>query len=254
VPFVFSEVATTSPRGEVGRGGTDLAPLVRAGRGQWGVTWGRGRGEVGRGQLLTSLEPVFVCERRVFARGLGRRISRPPASHAREPRANPRARGMLDEPNHQLGGQGKGPANRRLLAGWYPLGIPARGCGSHGAMRVRGVPGARRTHPLGENSERGEIGGSLRRPQLLTGNAVPAHGHVSGRLYDVGAVGIRGSTNDKPVKGMASSRQLWRLNTLGCLEIRREPGEAIGRNLAKDLLHDLAEKGLWQPEVRAGKS
>jgi hypothetical protein len=51
----------------------------------------------------------------------------------------------------------------------------------------------------------------------------------------------------------ATSAQLWRLNRLGILELRKRPGDPLDRRLVKKLLGELAAEGLWQPKVRAGK-
>ena len=64
----------------------------------------------------------------------------------------------------------------------------------------------------------------------------------------------RATTNGWDTKALASSGQLWRLNTLGCLEIRSRPGRPIARDIAGELLHDLAAEGHWEPPMRAGKS
>jgi hypothetical protein len=64
----------------------------------------------------------------------------------------------------------------------------------------------------------------------------------------------RDNTNGIAVETLASNRQLWALNAVGCLELRLEPGEPIHREIAKELLHDLADAGLWRPKVRAGKT
>jgi hypothetical protein len=54
---------------------------------------------------------------------------------------------------------------------------------------------------------------------------------------------------------LASSAQIWRLNSLGFLRVVREDEERhpIGRQQAKELLSALAEAGAWTPQVREGK-
>jgi len=54
---------------------------------------------------------------------------------------------------------------------------------------------------------------------------------------------------------LASSAQVWRLNSLGFLRVVREDEDRvpIGRQQAKDLLSALAEAGAWTPQVREGK-
>lgn len=53
---------------------------------------------------------------------------------------------------------------------------------------------------------------------------------------------------------LMSSAQCWRLNEIGCLQIRQEPGLPISRDTAKALLAELARAGVWEPRPRAGKS
>jgi len=54
---------------------------------------------------------------------------------------------------------------------------------------------------------------------------------------------------------LASSAQVWRLNSLGFLRVVGEDEDRvpIGRQQAKDLLSALAEAGAWTPQVREGK-
>ena len=53
---------------------------------------------------------------------------------------------------------------------------------------------------------------------------------------------------------IASSAQLWRLNEIGALQLRREVGAPIPRDNAKQLLAELARAGVWEPQLRAGKA
>jgi hypothetical protein len=68
-----------------------------------------------------------------------------------------------------------------------------------------------------------------------------------------------GKANENGVPREASSSQLWRLNVIGLLEVRDEPGRALWSREAKEILGEAARQGLWQPEphkprgtVRAG--
>jgi hypothetical protein len=60
-----------------------------------------------------------------------------------------------------------------------------------------------------------------------------------------------GNGNRKTVH--ASSAQLWRLNELGCLELRKKPGDPLLREPLKDVLADLATAGAWEPQPREAK-
>jgi hypothetical protein len=51
----------------------------------------------------------------------------------------------------------------------------------------------------------------------------------------------------------ATASQCWRLNQLGLLEIREEPGDPIPRDVVKELLAEAVERGLWAPKPKKGK-
>jgi hypothetical protein len=52
---------------------------------------------------------------------------------------------------------------------------------------------------------------------------------------------------NKSTKDLATGQQLWRLNQLGLVELRDEPGEPLGRGPAKEVLSEAARRGLWVP-------
>lgn len=52
---------------------------------------------------------------------------------------------------------------------------------------------------------------------------------------------------DNGSKGAASAQQLWRLNVLGLLDVRDEPGEPLQRAPLKEILGEAARLGLWHP-------
>jgi hypothetical protein len=57
---------------------------------------------------------------------------------------------------------------------------------------------------------------------------------------------------------LASSAQLWRMNQIGLIDVRDEPGEPIPRDAAKEVLAEAARQRLWNPargergQVRGG--
>jgi hypothetical protein len=51
-------------------------------------------------------------------------------------------------------------------------------------------------------------------------------------------------------KKLASPAMLWRLNTLGLLDLLDEPGEPLERAPLKEVLALAAAQGLWQPAAR----
>jgi hypothetical protein len=59
-------------------------------------------------------------------------------------------------------------------------------------------------------------------------------------------------------KGAASAQQLWRMNVLGLVTVRDDPGEPLMRLEAKEILAEAVRLGLWHPvrgerqEVRSG--
>jgi hypothetical protein len=59
-------------------------------------------------------------------------------------------------------------------------------------------------------------------------------------------------------KELASSAQLWRLNQIGLVDVRDEPGEPLERTAAKEILAEAAKRRLWNPargergQVRGG--
>ena len=57
---------------------------------------------------------------------------------------------------------------------------------------------------------------------------------------------MTGSTN-RSTKGIASSAQLWRMNELGLIDVRAEPGPPLERPVAKEILAAAAKAGLWEP-------
>jgi hypothetical protein len=52
---------------------------------------------------------------------------------------------------------------------------------------------------------------------------------------------------DDSGKKLASAPMLWRLNEIGLLEVRDEPGEPLERAPLKEILGEAARLGLWQP-------
>jgi hypothetical protein len=48
-------------------------------------------------------------------------------------------------------------------------------------------------------------------------------------------------------KHLASSAQLWRLNQIGLIDVRDEPGEPLERTTAKEILAEAAKRRLWNP-------
>jgi len=48
-------------------------------------------------------------------------------------------------------------------------------------------------------------------------------------------------------KGVASASQLWRMNVLGLLDLRDEPGEPLERAAMKEVLAEAVRLGLWVP-------
>jgi hypothetical protein len=65
---------------------------------------------------------------------------------------------------------------------------------------------------------------------------------------------IRGNGKQRNTDLIASASQMWRLNETGCVQLRSEPGDPISREVAKALLRELADRGVWQPQPRAGKT
>jgi hypothetical protein len=63
----------------------------------------------------------------------------------------------------------------------------------------------------------------------------------------------RANTNGDAIRAAASASQCWRLNQLGLLELREEPGEPLARAVVKELLSDAVRRGLWQPKPRQSK-
>lgn len=51
-------------------------------------------------------------------------------------------------------------------------------------------------------------------------------------------------------KKLASPAMLWRLNQIGLLDLRDEPGEPLERPPLKEVLALAAAQGLWQPAAR----
>jgi hypothetical protein len=64
----------------------------------------------------------------------------------------------------------------------------------------------------------------------------------------------RDNVNGDAIRSAASAAQCWRLNQLGLLEIREEPGEPIPRDVVKELLAEAVRRGLWKPKAREAKS
>ena len=54
-------------------------------------------------------------------------------------------------------------------------------------------------------------------------------------------------SEDNGSKGAASAQQLWRLNVLGLLDLRDEPGESLERLPLKEVLAQCVVDGLWSP-------
>jgi hypothetical protein len=48
-------------------------------------------------------------------------------------------------------------------------------------------------------------------------------------------------------KTLATAPMLWRLNQIGLLEVRDEPGEPLERAPLKEILGEAARLGLWHP-------
>jgi hypothetical protein len=55
---------------------------------------------------------------------------------------------------------------------------------------------------------------------------------------------------DEQDKKLASQAMLWRLNQIGLLDLRDEPGEPLERAPLKEVLALAAAQGLWQPAAR----
>jgi hypothetical protein len=75
------------------------------------------------------------------------------------------------------------------------------------------------------------------------------HREDQGALY-ADPVLNRAPANQYVNRAAASANQCWRLNQLGLLEIRAEPGEPIPRDVVKQLLAEAVRRDLWQPEAR----
>ena len=63
----------------------------------------------------------------------------------------------------------------------------------------------------------------------------------------------RANANPTANRAAASAAQVWRMNQLGLLEIRKEPGEPLNRDVVKELLAEAVRKGLWAPMPRGRK-
>jgi hypothetical protein len=50
--------------------------------------------------------------------------------------------------------------------------------------------------------------------------------------------------NNRP----ASSGQLWRLNELGLLDLRDEPGRPLERGELKETIAETVKRGMWTPQ------
>jgi hypothetical protein len=48
-------------------------------------------------------------------------------------------------------------------------------------------------------------------------------------------------------KTLATAPMLWRLNQIGLLDLRDEPGEPLERAPLKEVLGEAARRGLWHP-------
>ena len=48
-------------------------------------------------------------------------------------------------------------------------------------------------------------------------------------------------------RGAASAQQLWRLNQIGLIDLRDEPGDPLARVPMKEVLAQAATDGLWTP-------
>jgi hypothetical protein len=52
---------------------------------------------------------------------------------------------------------------------------------------------------------------------------------------------------------LASSAQMWRLNSIGLVELRDQPGEPLPRDAVKEVLAQALADGLWHPSSPRGK-
>jgi hypothetical protein len=68
------------------------------------------------------------------------------------------------------------------------------------------------------------------------------------------AVSNRATAHRDAIESAATAAQCWRLNQLGLLELRDEPGKPLARDVVKELLAEAVRRGLWAPEPREGKS
>jgi hypothetical protein len=94
----------------------------------------------------------------------------------------------------------------------------------------------------------------LARKSLQIGTCAPGVRQCrdSSALY-ADRVGNHENPNGNAIRAAATAAQCWRLNQLGLLEIREEPGEPIARDTVKELLADAVREGLWQPQARGAK-